>query len=63
MKFTVAYRTDRTMSGLLNVVAASATDAQWSTVEYLNERGHVVENADVIGEGFSEGATIVNALS
>lgn len=63
MKFTVVYRSDRTMSGLLNVVAASPADAQWSTVEYLNMRGHVVENADVIGEGFAEGAPIVNALS
>lgn len=63
MKFTVAYRTDRTMSGLLNVVAMDAKDAQWATVEYLSGRGHEVANADIIAEGFSEGAPIVNAIS
>lgn len=63
MKFTVVYRSDRTMSGLLNVIAEDAKDAQWATVEYLSGRGHEVANADIVSEGFSEGAPIVNALS
>jgi hypothetical protein len=63
MKFTVVYRSDRDVTGLLNVLAATPADAQWSTVEYLAGRGHVVESASVVAEGFSEGAPTVNALS
>ena len=63
MKFTVAYTTALGHVGKLNVIAEDARSAQWTTVEYLNGRGHVVENADIEREGFTDDVPVVNALS
>lgn len=63
MKYTVAYRTDAGHEGKLNVFAANVPEAQWTTVEYLSGRGHVVTEADVILTDFSENVPTLNAIS